>query len=115
MESLFPYILFLGPYAAPIVIRVAIAAVFLYDGWAMWKSNVKWPSVVWFIFGILIGVGFLTQLVVILAAAHIILLSFIMKGSSSVFKSNITAILALAMLISLFVTGPGGLAFDLPY
>jgi hypothetical protein len=114
MESLFPQLFFLS-FVAPIIIRVAIAGVFLYDAIKIWKSEgPKWPAPVWLVMGVLIGVGFLTQLAVIIAAVHIIFLAF-SKGSASVFKNNVTAILALAILLMLLVTGAGGIAIDLPY
>lgn len=114
MESLFPQLFFLS-YVAPVIIRLAVAGVFFYDTVKIWRSGeAKWPALVWIVFGVLIAVGFLTQLAVLLAALHIVFLAF-RKGGVSVFKNSTTAVLALAILLSLFVTGAGGLAFDLPY
>lgn len=114
MESLFPQLFFLS-FFAPVIVRLAIAGVFLYDAVHLWKSNgPKWPALVWLIVGIAIGIGFLTQLAAIIAALHIILLAFV-KKSDSVFENNVVAFLALAILIFLVITGPGGFAVDLPY
>jgi len=115
MESLFPQLFFLS-FFAPVIIRLAIAAVFLYDALRVWKSGtqVRVIAVGLLVLGLAIGAGFLTQLAVLIAIGHIILIAFF-KDTNSVFKNNVVAFLALAILIFLLVAGPGGLAFDLPY
>ena len=61
----------------------------------------------------MIGVGLFTQVAVIVAAVGVSYLA--MSTMPSVFKNKWLSFLALAMLLSLLVTGPGGIAFDLPY
>ena len=114
MESLLPQLFFLS-FLAPIIIRLAIAAVLFYDARDLWGHGDKYraQAIGLLISGILIGVGFLTQIVVIIAGIGIIYLAT--SQIPSVFKNRLLALLALSILLSLLVTGPGGIAFDLPY
>lgn len=114
MESIFPGLFFLG-FFAPIVIRVAVAVLFLFDARALWKSSKKkYLAIVSGVCGLLIAIGLFTQVAVIAAGVQAILL-FMRAKNESVFGTRATLLLTLAILLFLLVTGPGGLAFDLPY
>jgi len=117
MESLFPQFFFLS-YFAPVMIRLAIGVVFLYDAVRVWKHNTsvrnRVIAVGCFTLGVAIGIGFLTQLAALIGIGGIIFISFF-NDMNSVFKNNVVAFLALAILVFLLVTGPGGFAIDLPY
>lgn len=114
MESLFPELFFLS-YFALVVIRVALAIVMLYDARALWgSSNANKPFAIGLVvLGASIGAGFLTQGMAIIASILILFLS--VRVEQSVFNNRLLALLSLAILITLFLSGPGGLALDLPY
>lgn len=111
--------IFFLSYFAPVIIRLAIAAVFLYDALRVWKSGTRirerMIAIGWLVLGLAVGAGFLTQLAALVAFGHIILIVALFKDTASVFKNNVVAFLALAILIFLLVAGPGGFALDLPY
>ncbi len=114
MESIFPELFFLS-YFAPLVLRVGIALIFLYDAYTMWRSKgIIWPAPTLAILGIVIGVGFVTQLAVIVAAFNVAYLAWT-KNQDSLFGNKILTALSITVLLSLLITGAGGLAFDLPY
>ncbi len=115
MESLFPELFFLS-YFAMVVVRVAIALIMLYDATRLWKSDskAKWLAPGMLVLGAAIGTGFLTQGAVILAGILVAVLAF-KKEPASVFQNRALAFLSIAVLATLLLTGPGGLAIDLPY
>jgi NO-binding membrane sensor protein with MHYT domain len=114
MENVFPDVLFLS-FFAPIAIRLALAFVLLFDARTLWNSgqNNRVYAVGSVVLGLAIGAGFLTQVAVIIAAGYIIYHS--MSSSPSVFNNTLLSFLSLAILVSLFLTGSGPFAFDLPY
>lgn len=113
MESVFPGLFFLS-YFAPVIMRVALGFVFLYEARTMWKLNQKPFAVVALLLGVFVGCGLFTQPAAIVGAFYVIGGHVKMK-TTSVFGVMTTAFLSLAILLFLFVAGPGGLAFDLPY
>ena len=114
MESVFPGLFFLS-FLAVIILRAAVAVLFLFDARALWKVK-KWKylSIASGVCGLLIAVGLFTQVAVVAAGVQAIL-SFKRAKNDSVFGTRATLLLTLAILAFLLVNGPGGLAFDLPY
>ena len=114
MESFFPDLFFLS-FFAPIILRLPVALVMLYDARNLWGTDQanRASSVSLLVMAVLIGIGLFTQLAVIIASAHIVYLSY--KSEKSTFINKMLLFLTLSILLSIFVTGPGGLAFDLPY
>ena len=114
MESVLPQLFFLS-FFAPLILRVALGAVLLYDARGLSRSQKenKVFALGWLILGLAILAGFLTQAAAIVAILHIGYLY--LKNKESVFKNPIVSVLAIAILLTLLITGPGGLAFDLPY
>ena len=115
MESLFPELFFLS-YFAMLVPRIALALIMLYDATKLWKTEgkAKWLAPGMLVLGGAIGAGFLTQGAVILASILVAVLAF-KKEPASVFQNRALALLSIAVLLTLLLTGPGGLAIDLPY
>lgn len=114
MESIFPGLFFLG-FLAPIILRAAVAVLFLFDARSLWKSSKKkYLAIASGVCGLLIAIGLFTQVAVIAAGVQAVLL-FTRAKNESVFSTRATLLLTLAILVFLLVNGPGGLAFDLPY
>ena len=113
MLSVFPEILFLAPFAA-LIIRVALAGVFAGAAWKhAHQTSVASRS---FSIGevavaIALFLGAWTQPASLLGA--IISVVWLLQKTSRVFELS-TILLALAMSLSLLLTGPGAIAFDLP-
>lgn len=112
MLSLFPEILFLTPFAA-LFMRLSVAAVFAYSA----SRRMRGDSLLVF-FGavdtaiaLALFVGISTQLAGF--AAALCLGTWLVKSSWSPLPRS-TVALALVMALSLIITGPGPLAFDLP-
>lgn len=114
MESIFPDLFFLS-FLAVVILRAAVAVLFLFDARKLWKEKRwKYLSMASGVCGILIAVGLFTQVAVVAAGVQAIL-SFKRAKSESVFGTRATLLLTLAILTFLLINGPGGLAFDLPY
>ncbi len=117
METLFPNLLTYS-FFAPFILRLAIGGIFLCAAWKTWKENApgggRVASAVSAILGAALIIGIFTQLAALLGIAKVIGLAF-QKKIPSVFHSKTFAILAIAILISLILTGAGAHAFDLPY
>lgn len=115
MLSFFPEILFLSPFAA-VLIRITLAVLLAYDGWNMFSQSgisARVGSVCAFLFAGLLFVGAWTQLAALMyAIAFTIYLVYPYGPKSSLPKSTIA--LAIVLALTLVVTGPGPLAFDLP-
>lgn len=114
MESVFPDLFFLS-FLAVIILRAAVAVLFLFDARSLWKVK-KWKylSIASGVCGILIAVGLFTQVAVIAGGIQAVL-SFLRAKNESVFGTRATLLLTIAILVFLLINGPGGLAFDLPY
>lgn len=115
MESFFPQLFFLS-FVAPIILRLAIGGLFLYDAQQLWKTTPKKRlfAVASGVVGVLIAVGLFTQLAVVAAGVQIALSHMKFQGHS-VFANRATILLSGAILFFLLIAGPGGIAFDLPY
>ncbi|MFQ5540725.1 MAG: hypothetical protein ACE5F4_00540 [Candidatus Paceibacteria bacterium] len=120
MESLFPNLLFLGPFFGPLVLRVAIGVNFFMHAHAMWKLGTRRSKILAAkeaFFGILLALGVLTQLVAILGIL-VVLLRGTWLGKDAPKQSWAENVLAVGILITLAFTGAGYSPFpfsDLPY
>ncbi|PIR85056.1 hypothetical protein COU15_02685 [Candidatus Kaiserbacteria bacterium CG10_big_fil_rev_8_21_14_0_10_45_20] len=116
MESLFPEIFFLS-FFVPLILRIAIAIIFFLDAKALWQtggSRAKMFALKKALFGLLLAVGFLTQLVAILGIL-VVLGRRIWLGKGVAPQSLSTNILTVGALLSLLILGAGAFAIDLPY
>lgn len=116
MESLFPAVLFLGPYFAPVALRIAAALVFFIHAKKLWGGSFRQRALAAkeSLFGILLLIGFLTQLVA-LAGILVVLGRNIWLGKDARKETWPEAILLIGMLAALFILGAGAFAIDLPY
>ena len=121
MESLFPGILFLGPFFAPFIVRMGLALFFLWDGVVLVKnSDVREKARgAWsLLLTILLGVGLFTQLAAISGIIYTAIIVFLSKETGSRLKKKETALLAVFMLAALIIAGAGYTFFpfaDVPY
>lgn len=112
MLSVFPELLFLSPLA-PLIIRVALGLLLAYATWHHVTQQSPKERVIGILAGVLaisLIVGAWTQPASIVAT--LLLLAALSAGSRILPKS--TLLLAIAMALSLIVTGPGAFAIDLP-
>lgn len=119
MESLFPHLLFLGPFFGPLILRIAIALIFAWDAWIFSKGalDMKLHALWALVLALLFVVGLFTQLAA-LAGIVYALVAVRMKKERSVFAHTPTVILTIATLLTLVITGAGYTPFpfgDLPY
>lgn len=133
MLNTFPELLNFS-FFAPTILRITAGLILIYFGWLKLSKNkeseIKFfeiiklkPTVFWLwfialveiIIGILITIGFLTQISAIIASI-IMLASIIIKLWKPFYLPNTVDfyILFFIVFISLIFTGAGGLAFDLP-
>jgi hypothetical protein len=113
MLSIFPEILFLSPFA-PLIIRAALGVLIASGGWSKTASSDATTRITGFCEILLAGVllvGAWTQIAAIVATLWLV--TSLLFPQFRVFPRS-TAALALAMALSLIVTGPGAFAFDLP-
>ncbi len=114
MLSLFPDILFLAPFSI-FLIRIALAMTLAYSAWNHFsndtQSGARMLGILEIIAVITVGVGAWTQAAA-LGASLIIGATLALPRLRNVALG--TALLALVMAITLIVTGPGSLSFDLP-
>jgi hypothetical protein len=114
MESLLPGLFFLS-HIAPVILRVALASLFLYEAKTIWDTRRrKFFAGGMALLGVLIGIGLFTQAAVV-AAGVMAVLAYVRHKEHSLFGNVSTLILTLAILLFLLVIGAGGWAFDLPY
>lgn len=119
MEPLIPELLFIGPFFAPLIIRVGLAVIFLWDTQRLAKGSTREKvHAAWsLILTVLFGIGLFTQAAAIAGIVYVVVALFF-KDDGSLFKQKPTAILAIVMLLTLIVTGAGYTPFpfgDLPY
>ena len=113
MLSLFPQLFFLAPFSASLI-RLAVAAVFMYTAWVHWNRQdlrlARGKSIVEGLCAIALVLGYYVQ-----AAAIVSLVISIMWAASPARPIPLsTTLLTIVMCLSLLVTGAGLLAFDLP-
>ena len=113
MLSLFPEILFLAPFSA-LLIRVATAAIFGYAA----SKHLTEPDMTLRALGttegvcaLLLFLGLYAQAAALLGIALFFIHAFLPRARVLPTSSGL---LLLVLCISLLVTGPGPLAFDLP-
>src|SRR3954463_8674506 len=117
MLSLFPTLL-AYQLLAPLLIRLTLGAVLVFWGYRgiRAKSDVQTTSlgILDAVVGLLLIVGFLTQLAAVIAAV-ILLAKIVSKGfSKALFTNGVNYYFILfVMALSLILTGAGFLAFDL--
>ncbi len=110
MFAIFPNILFLAPLA-PLIIRVALAVVFVYCAWQHMKTRSLLASaLIETIIATALAAGAWTQPAALLAL--FVLGTMLLQSSRPLARP--TLFLALVMCLSLILTGAGALAFDLP-
>lgn len=117
MNAVFPEILFLGPYFAPLVLRAALAIVFLLHARALWRlATVKSKplSGVEAALGFLLAAGLYTQLVAI-AGILVVIFRTNFLGKSVQKETSGEMLATLGALGALILLGAGAFAFDLPY
>lgn len=124
MLSIFP-IQFLAPIAS-LVLRLAIGFIFLrfakkrfverkQKNSALPMGNFFWISITLeIIAGILLILGLFTQIGALIAMLHTSLYVATYKRTAFPFASRMSLFLLLCIAVSLFITGPGSFAFDLP-
>lgn len=114
MFATFPELLFLAPIAA-LLMRVAAALVLGYGAWVHVRSSqslLLGLAVIEGALAIALFLGAWTQPAA-LAASAVVALWLLCKRARPFPLS--TVLLALAITLSLLVTGPGPFAFDLPF
>jgi uncharacterized membrane protein YphA (DoxX/SURF4 family) len=119
MNTLFPELLFLGPFFAPALIRIALACIFLFFAWSWYKEKRSDASsrirlVLFTLSGVLLFLGFATQLAALLAFL-LAIDAFFFKTDRKPLIPKLALILIAVMALSLIVTGAGAFAIDLPY
>lgn len=112
--SLFPSLLTFGLFA-PFILRLAVAYFILSLGLDRYKKPYRLASIIYAIFGLLLVVGLYTQAVVILSIILISCDYFLDKGKTNFSKEKKILFFTMkVILLSLLLTGPGFIAFDLP-
>lgn len=116
MESLFPSLLFLGPYFTPFLLRVGVALLFLHEAHTLQKGDThsKVRAAWALVLALCLGAGFITQLAAIAGIVYAVV-AVVTKAPHSHLKTKTTALLAVVILLSLIISGAGAFAFDLPY
>lgn len=116
--SIFPQ-LFNFEIFAPLFLRLTVGVFLIWLGTSRYKKEYSWSSVLYFLSSILILLGLYTQPASILAII-ILKLDFYLdfyKGqrlSPTPKEKYMLYGMAIAILLSLLLTGPGAFAFDLP-
>ena len=113
MLAMFPQILFLAPLAA-FVIRLALALLFAYSSWkhaSAASSLLRFFALLEIAVAAALVAGASTQLVALVAA--LLLAASFFRADLAV-STRTATLLALAMCASLFLTGAGAFAVDLP-
>lgn len=132
MPNPFPELLFLGPHFGPMIIRLAAAGVLLFVAYSVWKNRERiaetsfpiigkapWlaaaSAVVHGTLGFMLGAGYYTQIAALVAILGSIKSFIFAKRYPSIIPLSRPAIvLLIAILLSLFISGAGAFAFDLP-
>lgn len=132
MLSLFPD-LFAFQNFAPLILRVVLGVIFIVHGWPkLFKDNSGFagfletlgfkPGIFWaylvaaveFFGGVLLVLGFLTQLAAALIALEMLVVIFKVKFQKGLADGYEFDLALLAMAVSLMLLGPGAWSLDLP-
>lgn len=112
--STFPELLTFG-MIAPVLLRLSVGILIIYFGYKRYFKKWNGSSIVYGLTGIFLILGLYTQIAAILG---ILILKFDFWTDRSEKKVSreylIIAYLAVVILITLIITGPGFLAFDMP-
>lgn len=116
--TIFPQLLSFG-FFAPLFLRVVASLYLIYLGKTRLSKQHKWTSLFYFVSGLAIFLGVYTQIAVILG---VIMFKFDFyfehwtnrKSTPLNPEMFFTYFMAVLILLSLIVTGPGAFAFDLP-
>ncbi|MCX6702039.1 MAG: hypothetical protein NTX96_02485 [Candidatus Zambryskibacteria bacterium] len=112
--SIFPQLFFLE-LIAPLLLRLSVGLFVIYLGKERVQKTYNWSAIIYIISGILLVLGFYTQIAVIVAILIIGFDFFTEKKIASISKEKrMLYIMVGVILLSLLFTGPGFLAFDLP-
>lgn len=120
MNAVFPELLFLGPYFAPVLIRLGVALYFLLHARAMWELKTDEGKLLAgkeLAFALLIAGGVLTQLIALFGIL-VVWLRGVWLGKDAPKETLREKLLATAALSALVITGAGYSPFpfsDLPY
>lgn len=117
MNAIFPDVLFLGPYIAPVLLRAGLALYFVLRAYAVWKlgsNRAKLLAGKEAVFGLFIAAGFLTQLVALFGVLVVLFRGMWLKTDAPAEPWH-EKLLAVATLLALTLTGAGAFAIDLPY
>lgn len=117
MLSVFPE-LFNYSQMAPVILRIALAAVLFYFGYLSLKAEEgkysKAEGALKIIIGLFLLVGFLTQIAALLASLAMIAEAVKEKMASGVIKRKVLKFLIFSIGASLALLGPGLFSIDLP-
>lgn len=116
MNAIFPELLYLGPFIAPVILRLVAATAFLLYAKNVWGVSKKGKvlAVKEALFGLCLLGGFLVQIVAPLGIL-VILGRGIWLGADAPKRRWVESILLIGILLTLTLTGAGALAIDLPY
>ncbi|MEK7613360.1 MAG: hypothetical protein AAB439_00580 [Patescibacteria group bacterium] len=117
MNAIFPDLLFLGPYFAPVLLRAGIGLYFLFHAYGMWMLKTqksKLLAIKELAFALFFAAGLLTQLVAVFGIL-VVFLRGMWLGVDAPKEGWREKILAISILATLVLTGAGAIAFDLPY
>ncbi len=114
MLTVFPNLLTYG-LVAPLILRVVVGSLRIGAGTERYRSQYKWLSILYWVSSIFIIVGLYTQVSALVA---IILIGFDYYTKRKIAPlsrpEKALTVLMVAVFLSLLVTGPGFVAFDLP-
>ena len=112
--SLFPD-LFTFSLFAPLLLRVIAGVVIFYLGVSRYKKALNWSSVFYILCSVSLILGLYAQLGAILGILVVTFDYFVDKESIHTSHEKMMMYFLLSgILLSILVTGPGFLAFDLP-
>lgn len=116
--TLFPQLLSFG-FFAPLFLRVIAGLYLIYLGKERISKKYKWSSALYFLSGLAVVLGLYTQ-VAVLVGISMFKFDFYFehwinrKNTPVTPEMYFTYFMAVFILLSLIVTGPGAFAFDLP-
>ena len=99
---------------APLLLRVVVALFILFLAREHYKKPRKWVVIFYIVSGVFLILGLYTQIAAILGILVIKYDFWSNKKPLKISSEMILYTMAVVILISLLVTGPGFLAFDLP-